>query len=137
MPVVVDRGGSAATSLRRVGRGVVLVELRGVLTWPAAANLMRKAESRGVFKDARGLILDYRRAVMAMSSAQVVDGQTDGPMSLPWGLVSSEPDLPASRTYALAGAKKGLWRRTFLDTGGAYAWICSVLDERSPLDMGD
>lgn len=137
MSVVVDRSSSASANLRWVGPGVMLAGMRGIVTWPAVVGLMTEAHACGVLLNMRALIVDYRPAVLAMSAAEMSAIQPSGvlsPLAGPIALVANEIDMPALRAHSEAMARRGMWRRTFLDTLTAYEWLECVLSGRSILD---
>ena len=111
--------------------GIVLLRLSGLVTADAHQRFAAEGCARWGH-EARGFIVDYRACALAVDpsklTAAVFACQPGSPMRRPGAFVCGHATRDALRAHAQATARAGIWRRTFMDSPSAHAWLVSLPD---------
>lgn len=120
------RYGATKSVLRLGVDGVARIDVIGVVSIAALQAIRRDATTSKRCTHAKGLILDFRRAIVLLGASDVpmpavpVPPQMEG---MPVAYVVSELDEPLFLSHALQQARAGHTRAVFASPTDAWAWV--------------
>lgn len=126
---------STSADLHLSPSGVLTVTMRGPLTGQAL-QFVKGEVVRLYAGQVRGFIVDYRRAVIALSGADldaVLEKESkDSPAGMPAAMLIQPEDEPLFRSHARRMGARGMARRIFSEPQLAQDWLSSRLTDQSP-----
>lgn len=117
---------TAQTTVHLRPDGVLLVRFSGPLTGAALLHVKREVAARFAGQPVHAFVVDYTRAAVALSAADldaVLTGERHGSVpSLPAAMVVPAPLVKLFEGHSLRMAAEGIVRRTFTADAPALAW---------------